>query len=140
MRTPAAALITSIALAGLSTSVQAQSPYGLLNSSTIPPRTAEAAAPAPAAMPQPKPAPTDASVRPAVTATTATAAKPPGAYWGPPAPPAPKRRQTLVRRFYNWVVGPEDTVTQEEGVKVYRDPATGRTNVLGSKPWTTQDQ
>ncbi len=139
MRTAAAALLTSIALTGLSASAQAQSmssvpsPYN----PTFPPRAG---------------APTDPGVRPAVTTTPSMSAinspttnpavaSAPGvkpadsSYWGPKSPPAPKRRQTLVRRFYNWVVGPEDTISNEEGLKVYRDPATGRTNTLGSKPW-----
>ena len=118
MRTAAAALLTSMTLTGLSASAQAQSPPSSPYNPTFPPRAG---------------APTDPGVRTAVT--TGPGVKAAGSYWGATPPPAPKRRQTLVRRFYQWVVGPDDTISHEEGLKVYRDPTTGRTNTLGSKPW-----
>ena len=54
-------------------------------------------------------------------------------YWKP-APPKPK--PSALRRFFGRFSGPpRDLGERQEGMKVYRDPATGRTNTLNSTPW-----
>ncbi len=78
-------------------------------------------------------APGSAPVAPAVAA----GGQPPAAsYWGPAPPPAPPKRVTLLRRMFNGLaifMGADEEGLAE--TPATRDPTTGRTNVLASKPW-----
>lgn len=112
--------------------------------------------PAPTLAPMVRPVAADARVQPAtaVAATAqprpmapamataprpATSAPPPvqaSSYWGPAKPEPPKRKPSALRRFWIRFTGrDEENYDPEQGVKVTRDMATGRTNILGSKPW-----
>jgi hypothetical protein len=137
----ASLLSGAISLIALPTSTRAQlqSPTPVPAAATAAPRPAAAADPrvqaAAVVTPQPRPAsPAVATTpRPAVT-------KPPrvqgSSYWGAAAPAAPKKKPSAFRRFLNRFGGGDDEhFDPEQGVKVTRDIATGRTNVLGSKPW-----
>jgi hypothetical protein len=86
--------------------------------------------------PQPRPA-TPAAVP---SAPRQAVTKPPliqgSSYWGAAKPTQPKKKPSALRRFFNrFGGGSDENYDPEQGVKVTRDMATGRTNVLGSKPW-----
>ena len=53
-------------------------------------------------------------------------------YWKP-APPKPK--PSALRRFFERMTASRDTSANQDVVKVHRDPTTGRTNTINSKPW-----
>ncbi len=138
---PSSLLAGTVALIAFPTSSFAQVlPTPVTPSAGVPatPRAASATDPrvqaAAVVAPQPRPA----AMAPAATARPATTTAPPvqaSTYWGPAKPAAPKRKPSALRRFFNRFGGDDENYDPEQGMKVTRDMATGRTNIFGSKPW-----